>query len=480
MKTPRSLAPAALLLALGCAVGPDYEEPQTKAGDAFAGSAQAGISADPVIVAWWRQFEDPVLNRLIDRAIWGSRDVQTATALLREARALYDQQTYDFAPTITAGGGYNRQLLSKEVAPGATRDDRTFGYWNAGFDAFWEVDLFGRIRRANEAAWSQTGAFEATRRDVLVTLLAEVARNYFEYRGSLLQLAVARRNAQNQEESLKFVTARFEGGRATELDVSRAKAELQSTRALIPPIEEDVHRSKNRLAVLLGEQPSAFTLALSDPTAAFDKLPSMIAVGRPEELLRRRPDIRQAERTLASSTAGIGVATADLYPRLTFSGTFGPQAQTISGLFQAGSAAYSFGPSLTWAFLDLGRVKARIKASGAHAEADLHRFEQTVLLALEETENALVSVGRTRERRDALILAVQASERAAELAEARYQAGAVDYLASLDAQRQVLSFQLQLVGVRTRTVTSIIALYKALGGGWEYAPEGGALQLLKE
>jgi multidrug efflux system outer membrane protein len=477
MKTTRSLASAALLLALGCAVGPDYEEPQTKAGDAFAGSAQPGITTDPVIVAWWRQFEDPVLDRLIDQAISGSRDVKTATALLREARALYDQQTYDFAPTVTAQGGYNRQLLSKEIAPGGNRDQRTFGFWNAGFDAFWEVDLFGRIRRENEAAWSQTGAFEATRRDVLVTLLAEVARNYFEYRGSLLLLEVARRNAQNQEESLKFVTARFEGGRATELDVSRAKAELQSTLALLPPIDESAQRSRNRLAVLLGEQPSAFALPLSNPAAAIDKLPSMIAVGRPEELLRRRPDIRQAERTLATSTAGIGVATADLYPRLTFSGTFGPQAQTIAGLFQAGSAAYSFGPSLTWAFLDLGRVKSRIRAAGAHAEADLSRFEQTVLLALEETENALVSVGHTRERRDALILAVSASERAAELAEARYQGGAVDYLASLDAQRQVLSFQLQLTEVRTRTVTSVIALYKALGGGWEYAPEGGALNL---
>jgi len=477
MKTIRSLTSAALLLALGCAVGPDYEEPRTQAGDAFGGSAQPGISNDPVIVAWWRQFDDPVLNSLIDQAISGSRDVKAATALLREARALYDLETYDFAPTITAQGGYNRQLLSKEVAPGATRDQRTFGYWNAGFDAFWEVDLFGRIRRGNEAAWSQTGAFEATRRDVLVTLLAEVARNYFEYRGSLLQLEVARRNAQNQEESLKFVTSRFEGGRATELDVSRAKAELQSTRALLPPIDESAQRSRNRLAVLLGEQPSAFTLTLSNPAAAIDKLPSMIGVGRPEELLRRRPDIRQAERTLATSTAGIGVATADLYPRLTFSGNFGPQAQTISGLFQAGSAAYSFGPSLSWAFLDLGRVKSRIRAAGAHAEADLNRFEQTVLLALEETENALVSVGHTRERRDALILAVSASERAAELAEARYQGGAVDYLASLDAQRQVLSFQLQLTEVRTRTVTSVIALYKALGGGWEYAPEGGALNL---
>lgn len=201
-----------------------------------------------------------------------------------------------------------------------------------------------------------------------------------------------------------------------------------------------------------------------------DKLPAMVAVGTPEDLLRRRPDIRRAERAIAASTARIGVATADLFPRLTFNGTFGLQATSVPGLPQSGSAAYSFGPSLTWAVLDLGRVSARIRAADARAQADLNQYEQTVLLALEETENALMLVGRTRERRDALIEAVADSERAAQLAEVRYQAGAVDFLASLDAQRQVLTFQLQLQESRTRTVTSLIALYKALGGGWEYAP----------
>jgi multidrug efflux system outer membrane protein len=296
-----------------------------------------------------------------------------------------------------------------------------------------------------------------------------VARNYFEYRGLRLQLGIARLNARNQEDSLKFATARFEGGRGTELDVSRAKAELQSTRALIPPIEADAQRAKNRLAVLLGEQPSTFALELPEPLP-MDKLPAMVAVGKPEDLLRRRPDIRRAERAIAASTALIGVATADLFPRLTFNGTFGLQATTVPALFQSGSAAYSFGPSLTWAALDLGRVSARIRAADARAEVDLNQYEQTVLLALEETENALTLVGRTRERRDALIEAVAASERAAQLAEVRYQAGAVDFLASLDAQRQVLSFQLQLQESRTRTLTSLIALYKALGGGWEYVP----------
>jgi multidrug efflux system outer membrane protein len=460
---------AVLLLAPGCEVGPDYKEPETKTADGYAAAAP-GLSTDPVIVEWWRQFGDPILDRLIDRAIAGNRDVRTAAALLREARALHNLEEFDLIPTVTARAGYERDLASKAVLPNTSRDNRSTGFWSAGFDAFWEVDLFGRIRRSTEAAEADVGAFEASRRDVLVTLLAEVARNYFEYRGARLLLDVTRRNEQNQEDSLKFVTARFDAGRGTELDVSRARAELQSTKALLPPLEADAQRAKNRLAVLLGEQPSTFALNVPD-AAALDKLPAMVAVGKPEDLLRRRPDIRRAERGLAASTARIGVETADLFPKLTFGGTFGTQGATVPSLFQAGGAAYSFGPNLSWAFLDLGRVAARIRASDARADADLNRYEQTVLLALEETENALTLVGRTRERRDALIEAVAASERAAQLADARYQAGAVDFLASLDAQRQVLSFQLQLSESRTRTVTSLIALFKALGGGWEYAPE---------
>jgi multidrug efflux system outer membrane protein len=469
MRPPRAASLLALLLAAGCEVGPDYAPPKTESPAGYEFAAP-GLTAEPAVVQWWRTFEDPILNDLIDRAVTGNRDVKTATALLRETRALYDLDRFDLAPTVTASAGYTRQLTSDAILPGATRDQRTFGFWSAGFDATWEVDLFGRIRRSNEAAFAEVGVADASRRDVLVTLLAEVARNYFEYRGARFQLEVAKRNAANQEESLNFVTARFNAGRGTELDVSRARAELQSTRALIPPIEADAIRAKNRVAVLLGETPTRFVLN-APPPAALDKLPPLVAVGRPEDLLRRRPDIRQAERSLASATARIGVATADLFPRLTFSGTFGPQAVTVPSLFKAGAAAYSFGPQLSWAAFDLGRVAARIRASEAHADAELNRYQQTVLLALEDTENALVLLSRTRDRRDALVGAVASSERAAELAEARYQGGAVDYLSVLDAQRTVLSFQLQLSESQTRTITSLIALYKAVGGGWEFAPE---------
>jgi multidrug efflux system outer membrane protein len=465
--TPRLPAAAALLLALGCAVGPDYEEPRTATAPAYDGAGQDGFSQDPAAAAWWREFGDPTLNDLIARAVAGNRSVASATALIREARALYAQETFDLAPTVQADAAYTRQLLSNATFLNSVpRSDRTFSFFSAGFDAAWELDLFGRVRRSMEAADAEVGQAEATRRDLVLSLQAEVARNYFELKGARYRLEVTRRNAAIQQEALRLTIARFEGGRGTELDVARARAEHQSTLALLPPFELDIARAKNRLAVLVGAQPTGFALELAAPSP-MDALPKLVAIGRPEDLLRRRPDIRRAERRLAAATARIGVATADLFPRLTFTGSIGPEASTVAGLFKSGAMAYSFGPHLTWAAFDLGRVAARIRAADARAEAELGLYQQTVLEALEETENALVQVGRTRARRDALVGAVAAAEQAASLADARFQAGATDFLTALDAQRTVLSLQVQLAESQTRTVVALIALYKALGGGWE-------------
>jgi len=414
------IVPAAfVLLSLGCAVGPDYEEPKTPTAAAFEGGAQEGLSPQDAVVAWWREFGDARLDGLLGRAIAGNRSVAATTALLREARALYARETFDLAPTVKADAAYNYQRFSNATfLSGTPTSARTFGFFSAGFDAAWELDLFGRVRRSIEAADAEVGLAEATRRDVVLSLLAEVARNYFELQGARYRLEVARKNVAVQQETVRLTEARLEGGRGTELDVSRAKAEYQSTRALLPPIETDVTKAKNRLAVLLGEQPTGFSLELGPPGAP-GPLPKLLAIGKPEDLLRRRPDIRRAERRIAAATARIGVATADLFPRLTFSGMIGPQAPSIGGLFQAGAGAFSFGPSLSWAAFDLGRVAARIRAADARAEAELNEYQQTVLEALEDTENALAAYGRERARRDALVEAVAASERASSLADAR-------------------------------------------------------------
>lgn len=465
MSNRRNFIPLAMLLA-GCAVGPDYQEPAAPKIEDFEQGKAAGVSSDPVVVEWWKGFEDARLDDLIGRAVAGNRSVKAAMAVVREARAMFAEAEWELAPDVVATASHTRSKISGESAPGIPSDARKTSFYSAGFDAAWEIDLFGRIRRSIESASAEAEAAEAFRRDVTVTLLADVARHYFELKGARHEVEVARKNSEIQREALRVTTARHDAGRGTELDVARSRADLHATLSLIPPLESAAARAKNRLAVLLGVPPSGFTLDLAAPSP-LDRLPALVSAGRPEDLLRRRPDVREAERRLAAATARIGVETADLFPRINFLGAFGFDGGSPSDLFSSGSSRYAFGPLITWNALNLGTVSARIRAADARAEADLARYEETVLVALEETENALVTFGRARARRDSLVEGVRASERAAALAEARYQGGTDDYLSSLIAQRTVTALQLQLAQSQTETVTALIALYKALGGGWE-------------
>ena len=347
-----------------------------------------------------------------------------------------------------------------------TRSQRENSLYNAGFDATWELDLFGHVRRAIQADTANLAATAATCQDVLVTLISEVARNYFELRGAQHQLAVARGNVENERETLDISLAKLKAGRATELDTARGSAQLNATLALIPPLEAVVKRSIHRLGVLTGQQPTALEAELAPP-APIPALPPLVNIGNPAELLRRRPDIRSAESSLAAATARIGVETADLFPRVTFNGNLGLQASEGSRLFKGGADTYSFGPNITWAALDLGHVLARMKAANARAEAQLAAYEKTVLTALEETENALVDFGREQVRRDYLRQSERSATQAMALARQRYEGGISDFLPVLDAQRTQLSIQAQLAHSETRTATDLVAVYKALGGGWE-------------
>jgi multidrug efflux system outer membrane protein len=322
-----------------------------------------------------------------------------------------------------------------------------------------------------EASSDEVEAQEASLRDLSVSLIAEVARNYFALRGLQNQLAVAQKNAENQTETLKITRIRLENGRGTELDTSRAIAQLDSTRAIIPPLQSAIYRAIHRLGVLTGQLPGALITKLERP-APMPRIPETSHIGNPAELLRRRPDIRIAERTLAAATARIGVATADLFPRVTFVGTIALEAKTLSGIGAAGSDAYSLGPRISWAFLDLGRVYARIKAADASAEASLAQYEQTVLNALEETENALVNYNQERARQVLVASAAQASVKADELAHLRFEEGVSDFLTVLDTELRLLQDQDRLALSETATATALAALYKALGGGWENTVPG--------
>ncbi|MGZ9129118.1 MAG: efflux transporter outer membrane subunit, partial [Candidatus Binatia bacterium] len=376
-----------------CAVGPDYKTPATDAGQSFTNAVHPEFSVQGVDVAWWKLFEDKGLTELVEQTVRHNRDLQAARANLREARSLYMEAGLNLAPIVSSHANYTEQKRSFGAMSNRDFAPRELKLYNIGFDAFWEVDFFGRVRRDVEASSDEVDAQEASLRDLGVSLIAEVARNYFELRGLQNQLATAKKNAGNQSKTLEITRVRLEGGRGTELDTSRATAQLDSTLATIPPLESSIHQAIHRLSVLTGQFPGALTEKLSQP-APLPRIPKTIHIGQPAELLRRRPDIRIAERTLAAATARIGVATADLFPRVTFVGTIALEASTFSGIGAARSDAYSLGPRISWAAFDLGRVYARIKAADARAESSLAQYEQTVLSALEETENALVNYNR--------------------------------------------------------------------------------------
>jgi multidrug efflux system outer membrane protein len=460
------LAIAAVLA--GCAVGPNYVKPATPVTAEFVGAREGAYSSDEAQAKFWTQFGDETLERLVEEALDANHDLRIALARLVEARAERRQSQFDLAPTVTAAGGYTKERLSAaQSLVGAPLDAR---FYDAGFDAFWELDFFGRVRRNVEAQSAQLQGAEASLRDAQVSVTAEVARTYFEVRGEQTQLAVARRNVDNQRETLKLTQARLDAGRGTELDTSRAQSQLSATLATIGPLEASVARSIHRLSVLTGRQPSALD-GLLTPERDLPPLPQLTAVGNPAALLRRRPDIRVAERQLAASTALVGVAIGDLFPKVTFTGSFGYSASEPAGLGKSASRGYVIGPAISWAALDLGRVRAEVAGSRARSDAALAGYEQTVLRALEETEDALITHARARDSLKDAADAAAASRTAAHIARTRFEGGMVDFLDVLDAERTQLAAEDSLARSRTDAATSLIALYKALGGGWEAAPQ---------
>ena len=448
-----------------CAVGPNYQRPHTQVAPVFA-AAEAGLySSQQAQVQFWRQFDDPTLDSLVADALVANDDLRIAVGHLAEARALRHESVYDLAPTVTASGSHQTEKIP-QVESGFPY---TASYYDSSFDASWELDLFGRVRRELQASTADLQAAEANLRDVQVSVIAEVARTYFELRGEQARLEVARRNVVNQQETVRFTNAQLDAGRGTELDTSRAQAQLSTTLSTIGPLEAEVSSSIHRLGVLIGREPDALQTLLSAPRD-LPPLPHSIAVGDPEALLRNRPDIRIAERQLAASTARIGVAVGDLFPKVTFVGSFGFDAASLSGLGSAASRAYTIGPSISWAAFDLGRVRAQIAAQRARTYTALAQYEQTVLRALEETEDALVTHARTRDELMHAADAARASATAARLARTRYEDGETDFLEVLDAERTQLEAEDHLAQSRTDAVTSLVAVYKALGGGWEGAP----------
>jgi multidrug efflux system outer membrane protein len=451
----------------GCAVGPDYVRPKTPVAAQFAGAEPAVYTNQHTQVEFWKQFDDSTLDQLVSDALIANYDLRIAVGRLVQARALRNQSRFDLAPTVTASGGYTKQRVPAVENPfGGAYTTRLY---NAGFDATWELDFFGGVRRNIQARNAELEGEVANLHDAQVSVIAEVARNYFELRGEQTQLAVAQANVKNQQQVLDLTQAQRSAGSGTDLDVARAQAQLSTTLSTIGPIEASISRSIHRLGVLTGRDPDALTGLLSAPHD-LPPLPHIVPVGSPEEMLRRRADIRAAERNLAASTDLVGVAISNLFPKVTFTGSFGFSAATPAGLGTAGSRSYLIGPGISWPAFDLGRVHEQVVGARAGAVIALDEYHSTVLNALEETEDALVTHARDRDQLEHAEDAASASATAARLAKIRYQGGMVDFLSVLDAERTELQAEDALAQDRTEAATSLIAVYKALGGGWETAP----------
>jgi NodT family efflux transporter outer membrane factor (OMF) lipoprotein len=453
------------LLFAGCAaVGPDYVSPDLSVPQQWNASMEGGLADDStdkeVLAGWWKTFDDATLTYLIERALAGSLDVREAVARVREARAQRAISEADLFPTVSASGSRMWSRSSEETGGGRVSDS-----YDVGFDAGWELDVFGGVRRSVEASDATLGASREDLRDVYVTLLSEVALNYVDTRSFQERLAIAEANLDAQQETYELALARFESGLTTQLDVEQARLSLETTRARIPTLRSGLVGARNRLSVLLGEPPGAVDEELGK-RKPIPVTPPSVAVGIPADVVRQRPDVRRAERQVAAQTARIGVATAELYPKFTLSGSIGLESLALDRLFRSGSRTLRGGPGFSWRVFEAGRIRQGIEVENAVLEQTLAQYEGTVLSAFEEVENALVTYANEQVRRQYLMEASQAAREAFEIAKSQYGSGLIDFEVLLDSQRSLLSTQDDLSVSDAEVTSNLIRLYKALGGGW--------------
>jgi multidrug efflux system outer membrane protein len=510
--------------ASGCMVGPDYKPPQVKLNPAFAetqpppttqASTVTSIATPPA--EWWTTFRDPELESLIQRAAKGNYTLKEAASRVREARAQRGVTGSDLLPNLNIGGGYQRAHGSKNVnipigafggssgsskssssatgagkltvpaaqtirpaineAPHPGGPQSAFGssggfpgvntnLYEVGFDSTWEIDVFGGQRRAVEGAIYDIQAAQEDQRASLVMLLAEVAKNYIQLRGYQRQLAIANQNLDSQRQTLALTKSKFQAGFVTDLDVARQATQVATTAAAAPALEAEIRISIHALGVLLGEDPDALSAELT-VTAPIPPVPPEIPIGLPSDLLRRRPDIRRAERQLASATAAIGVAEADLFPKFSLTAALGFDATKPKKLLDWDSRYWSLSPGVSWPIFDAGRIHFNIEVQNEKQAQAAANYQQTVLDALKDVEDSLAMYRTEQLRNKALADAVSSSKQAVELAKQQYGQGITDFLTVLDAERDEFGTEDSLAQSDRNISTDLVALYKALGGGWQ-------------
>ena len=469
MKSAMVMAAMCLALLAGCAVGPDYQPPKTSVtAQQWTSPLAGGETNGPAdLGTWWKNFDDTNLDLLVTVAIQSNLTLRMAEAHVREARAERDVTSGSFWPSVGTSGSYSRNrsgLNNFPPLPGGTPLD--YNLYHAGFDAAWELDVFGGTRRTIEAASAEMGAALFSQRDVLVSLLAEVARNYIAARGYQQRLAITLQNIQVQQEVLDLTSNRFENGLSSDLDVQQATALLTATEAEVPSLKTGFDQSVHHLAVLLGQPPGALMEEMS-VEKPIPLTPPAVPVGLPSDLLQRRPDVQRSERDLAAATARIGAAKADLFPKFSLTGFAGVESISTGNLFDYASRYWSAGPTVQWEIFQAGSIRANVRVQNARQEQALDTYQQTVLVALEETENAITAFAREQTRRESLSQSVKADEQALELSTQLYNNGLADFLHVLDSERSLYAAQDALVQSDQTVSLNLVQLYKALGGGWQ-------------
>jgi NodT family efflux transporter outer membrane factor (OMF) lipoprotein len=476
LRLNRALALLCLLVGLGCAVGPDYRPPEMKVSEKWDGQAAvtptlpSKTQAEPItLVEWWNAFNDPILSSLVEMAIRSNLDLRQAEARILQTRAARGVAGAPLYPQVDASVIYQKSQGSSEVAGGGAiaTAPGVRELFQVGLDATWELDIFGGIRRNLEAATADYQAAVEDRRDVLITLVGDVGTNYFNLRGFQSQLDIARKNLEAQKKTAQITHRRFAAGFVSRLDVANADAQVATTEALIPILQSSARAAIYNLGVLLGREPAVMAQDLAKPLP-LPSTPPEIPVGLPSDLMRRRPDIRRAEAQLHAATARIGVATADLFPRFNLAGSLGVSAMDIARLGNFDTSKFwSFGPTVTWPVFAGGRIRWNIKLQEAVQEQTLAAYEKTVLTALKDVETALVAYAKEQERLKSLNEAVVSNRQAVDLAMKLYVAGKTDFLNVLTAQRSLFANEDALAQSTRTQATNLVALYKALGGGWE-------------
>ncbi len=460
-----------ILVLSGCAsVGPDYIRPGSLLPSRWnteSGCNSAAVRLHTGLMArWWSTFSDPELTDLIERAIRGNTDLRKAVARIREARARQGISRAALFPSVTGSGSVQHTQAGSQTGVIAVPYQ-----YSLGLDATWDPDIFGGKRRSVEAYQADLDASVEDMRDVLVTLVSDVASSYLDVRSYQTRLSIAEANRDSQQETYQITEWRFEAGLTTALDVEQARYNLDQTRAEIPTLQTSLEEAKNGIAVLLGLNPGSLQGELAErkpiPLAS-----SEIAIGVPADVLRNRPDVRRTERKLAAQTARIGVAVADLYPNLTLTGTIGLEAISPGKLFSSGSRTSGYSPGLSWTIFDAGSIRQNIEVQNALQEQALIEYEASILSALKEVNNALVAYAQEQVRRQSLIEASQAAKRAVAIAENQYSSGLIDFTVLLDDQRSLLTLQDSLAQSEAAVMSDLITLYKTLGGGWESETPG--------